>query len=246
MAHHCQKERTWLHAHPHEPLPDAEEYFALVKRRRDGEPIEYITGRVSFYDIELEVGEGVLVARPETELLVEKAAEVIEKERIGRLCEIGVGSGAVSIVLARMFPNLRIVATDISPRALDYAARNVACYGLQGRIELIRSDLMERVGDVEMVVSNPPYIRSDFPLPETVRHEPDEALFGGERGDEVLRRIIDTCHRRQIPHLVCEMGYDQRAPIAEYCRTLGLPEPRFYKDLAGWDRGFYLKVKGEK
>jgi release factor glutamine methyltransferase len=243
MAHALGKERIWLHAHGDEPLERAGEFFDLVARRKRSEPIEYITGRVSFYDTELEVGEGVLIARPETELLVDMAASVVEKEKIGTLCEVGVGSGAVSLVLARRFPDLRIVATDISEKALGYAARNIARHGLGGRIELVRCDLMEGVEEpVEMVVSNPPYIKRAYLLPHSVRYEPPEALIGGESGDEVLRRLIDECARRGVDHLVCEMGYDQRAPIAEYCRRKGLPEPRFYKDLAGLDRGFYLKL----
>jgi release factor glutamine methyltransferase len=246
MAHALGKTRIWLHTHGDAPLEDVAEYDALVARRKRSEPIEYITGRVSFYDTELEVGEGVLIARPETELLVDMAASVIENEGVTKLCEVGVGSGAVSVALARKFPHLRIVATDISEKALAYAGRNVARHGLQERITLIRTDLMQGVEEPgEMVVSNPPYIQKAYLLPHSVRYEPQEALIGGECGDEVLRRLIDECAQRGIPHLVCEMGYDQRIPIAEYCRHKGLAEPLFYKDLAGLDRGFYLSMKNE-
>ena len=241
MAHHLGAERTWFHAHGDETLKDSEGYFALVQRRLACEPIEYITGRVSYYDTELEVGPGVLVARPETELLVEAAARLVEEGNLQRVCEIGVGSGAVSIVLMRKFPQLSIVATDISEKALGYARRNVERHGLEGRIRLVRTDLMEGLEeDFDLVVSNPPYIARDFPLPEPVRKEPGEALFGGERGDEVLRRILESVIERGIPRLACEMGYDQRERIVGHCRDLGLPEPEFYKDLAGLDRGFVL------
>ncbi|WP_456452007.1 peptide chain release factor N(5)-glutamine methyltransferase [Hydrogenimonas sp.] len=244
MAYHCGQARIWLHTHGDEALWDVDGFFALVARRQKSEPIEYITGKVSFYDTELTVGEGVLIARPETELLVDMAASVIEKHGVTRLCEVGVGSGAVSIVLARKFPALRITATDISPDALAYAKKNAEAHGLQERIVLVHTDLMEGVeGPFDMVVSNPPYISRDYLLPHSVRYEPQNALIGGEKGDELLRRLIDECAERRIPHLVCEMGYDQRAPIAEYCRRKGLPEPRFYKDLAGLDRGFYLQLK---
>ncbi|WP_353662394.1 peptide chain release factor N(5)-glutamine methyltransferase [Hydrogenimonas sp. SS33] len=243
MAHHLQKERIWLHTHGDEPVTDPEGYEALVVRRSRSEPIEYITGRVSFYDTWLEVGEGVLIARPETELLVDRAAEVIEKERVERLCEIGVGSGAVSIALARKFPGLKIVATDISEKALAYARRNIAAHGLQERIETRHTDLMEGVdGPFEMVVSNPPYISEDYLLPHSVRYEPHNALVGGTRGDELLKKIILTAKERKIPHLLCEMGYDQREAIADFCREQGLETPHFYKDLAGLDRGFYLRL----
>ena len=244
MAYHLGCERIWLHAHGDRELEDLSGYEALAARREKSEPIEYITGRVSFYDTELEVGEGVLIARPETELLVDMAAEVIRRHGLRRMCEIGVGSGAVSIVLARKFPRLQVVATDISSTALGYARRNVAAHGLRERIETVQTDLMEGVdSDFDLVVSNPPYISTDYLLPHSVRYEPQNALVGGEKGDELLRRIIDTCDERGIAHLVCEMGYDQRASIAGYCRDRGLPEPRFYKDLAGLDRGFYLRIR---
>ena len=241
MAHHLGVQRPWLHAHGNEALRNPEGFHTLVQRRLAYEPIEYITGRVSFYDTELEVGPGVLVARPETELLVEAAARLIENEGLRKLCEIGVGSGAVSIALARKFPQLQVVATDISEAALGYARRNIQRHGLEDRIRLVRNDLMEGLEEnFDLVVSNPPYIARDFPLPEPVRKEPGEALFGGERGDEVLRQILESVKERNIPRLVCEMGYDQRERIVGHCRDLGLPEPEFYKDLAGLDRGFVL------
>ncbi len=247
MAHHLRKERTWLHMHGDSDLEDPEGFWRLVERRKKSEPIEYITGRVSFYDIWLEVGEGVLIARPETELLVDMAAEVIRKHGLKRICEIGIGSGAVSVVLARKFPDLQITATDISEDALKYAQKNIAAYGLQERITLVHTDLLEGVDEeaCEMIVSNPPYICREFLLPHSVRYEPQNALIGGECGDELLKAIILEAKRRGVPHLVCEMGYDQRESIATFCKEQGLPEPRFYKDLAGLDRGFYLKMKNE-
>ncbi|WP_201353001.1 peptide chain release factor N(5)-glutamine methyltransferase [Hydrogenimonas urashimensis] len=243
MSHLLHKERTWLHTHSDESLGDEEGYRRFVERRRKSEPIEYIVGRVSFYDVELEVGKGVLIARPETELLVDMAAEVIRKHRLQRICEIGVGSGAVSIVLARKFPHLTIVATDISREALGYAEKNIKKYGLHERIELVHTNLLDGVSsECEMIVSNPPYICKAYLLPHSVRYEPQNALIGGECGDELLKEIILTAKRRKIPHLICEMGYDQRESIADFCTQKRLPAPRFYKDLAGLDRGFYLQL----
>ncbi|NPA28635.1 MAG: peptide chain release factor N(5)-glutamine methyltransferase [Epsilonproteobacteria bacterium] len=244
LAHLLGKPRIWLHTHPETEVACEAAFNALIGRRAEAEPVEYLTGKASFYDFELEVGKGVLIPRPETELLVDYAAKIIETKKIGRVCEIGVGSGAVSIALARRFPHLRIVATDISETALAYARRNIEAMGVAGQIETVACDLMERVDEgVEMVVSNPPYIADDFPLDATVRQEPAAALFGGRRGDEILRRIIDACVQRGVRDLVCEMGYDQRKPIAEHCRSLGLEMPEFYKDLAGLDRGFYLRIR---
>ena len=244
MAHHLGKSRVWLHAHGNEPMQQADAYFALVDRRKDGEPIEYITGLANFYDMTLQVGPGVLIPRPETELLVDHAAKIIEENGCRRICEIGVGSGAVSIALAKKFPDLQIVATDISPHALRWARHNIQRYGPQDRIETVETDLMEGLErDFDMVVSNPPYIAEDYPLEMTVRREPGRALFGGRKGDELLKRIIQTVKKRQIPHLVCEMGYDQKESIRRFCLAEGLNEPLFYKDWAGLDRGFYICFK---
>ncbi|BDY12120.1 peptide chain release factor N(5)-glutamine methyltransferase [Hydrogenimonas cancrithermarum] len=246
MSEHLGRERVWLHMHSDRKMEDPKGYFALVERRCKSEPIEYITGRVSFYDLQLEVGPGVLIARPETELLVDMAAKIVGKYRLTNICEIGVGSGAVSIMLAKMFPELRIVATDISEKALAYARKNVVRYGLEDRIELRQADLLEGIETVpEMIVSNPPYIGERYMLPHSLRYEPENALIGGVCGDELLQRIILTAKTRNVPHLVCEMGYDQRHPIVEFCAEQHLPEPKFYRDLAGLDRGFYVRMSGE-
>ncbi|WP_457598157.1 N5-glutamine methyltransferase family protein [Hydrogenimonas sp.] len=241
LAHHLGCERIRLHAHGDESVNETSSFFTLVERRRQGMPVEYITGRVSFYDIELEVGPGVLIARPETELLVDEAAVLIAAGGVETVAEIGIGSGAVSIVLARKFPHLKIVATDISPEALGYAARNIARYGLQERIFPRRCNLLEGVEEsVDLLVSNPPYIAESYELPTPLHYEPKGALVGGRRGDEVLKEILVTVKEREIPRVVCEMGYDQRVPIERYCETVGLPVPRFYRDLAGHDRGFSI------
>ena len=244
MAFHLGKERIWLHMHSDNLLEDPSNFRRLVERRKRSEPIEYIVGSVSFYDIQLEVGKGVLIARPETELLVDMAAEIIRKQNLRRICEIGVGSGAVSIVLARKFPRITITATDISEEALAYAVKNVEKYELTERITLVHTNLLDGVDDAcEMIVSNPPYICKEYLLPHSVRYEPQNALIGGDFGDELLKEIISTAKERRVPHLVCEMGYDQRESIARFCVEQGLPKPRFYKDLAGLDRGFYLRLK---
>ncbi len=247
LAHLLKCDRVLLHLNSSDELEADEPFFDLVKRRTSAEPVEYITGRVSFYDIELEVGPGVLIARPETELLVDKCAEVIEANGLSDIAEIGVGSGAVSIVLARKFPNLHITATDISADALYYAKRNIERYDLAERIDLVECSLLEGVdAHVEMIVSNPPYISEEYELPAPLHYEPENALVGGKRGDELLRKIIDAANERKVAHLLCEMGYDQREPISEYCRRLSLPIPQFYKDLAGYDRGFYLNSIGNE
>jgi len=243
LAYHLGKDRTYLLIHERESVSDVDSFKKLVQRRAAHEPYEYIVGSASFYDIHLEIEKGVLIPRPETELLIDLVAEIIEKEHITRIAEIGVGSGAISIVLARKFPQLHIIATDISDIPLKVAGKNIETFGLGEQIELRKSNLLDEVAEpLELVVSNPPYIAEDFLLASNViDYEPKEALFGGRVGDELLKQIILDVKERGIRYLACEMGYDQKKPIQDFVSQIGVEYIQFYKDLAGFDRGFVIK-----
>ncbi len=243
LAYHLDKERTWLKIYDDRELEDSAGYEALVARRAAHEPIEYITGRVSFYDIELSIASGALIPRPETEVLVDQVSRIIEAEGISTVAEIGIGSGAISIVLARKFPQLQIVASDISAEALAVADTNVEAFGLASRINLRETSLLDGIErELEMIVSNPPYIAKHTPLaPNVAEYEPHTALYSEEQGDELLKEIILLAKERGVKYLVCEMGYDQREPIAAFVKELGEYQIDFYTDLAGLDRGFVIR-----
>ncbi|KYJ86490.1 peptide chain release factor N(5)-glutamine methyltransferase [Sulfurovum riftiae] len=243
LSHHLKQDRMYLITHENDVLEDPDGYETLVKRRATNEPYEYIVGNASFYDINLAVESGVLIPRPETEILIELVAEIIEKEKITKIAEIGVGSGAISIVLARKFPELKIIATDICETPIKVAEENIDRFGLAEQIELRHSHLIDAVSEpVELVVSNPPYIAEDFLLESNVvDYEPKEALFGGRVGDELLKQIITDVKARGIKWLACEMGYDQKEPISEFVNEIGVKSIAFYKDLAGFDRGFIIQ-----
>ncbi len=244
LAHHLGVDRMYLFTHSEEALNDVAGYEALVARRAEHEPLEYITGRVSFYDIELFIAPGALIPRPETEILVEKAAEVIRQHGLTQIAEIGIGSGAVSIVLARMFPRLRIIASDISEEALAIAWQNIEAFGLTDRIVLRHTSLLDDIEEpIEMIVSNPPYIARSVELDPNVQDfEPHTALFAdGEAGDDLLRKIITLSAERRVRYVACEMGYDQREKISAFVKELGVYSVEFYSDLAGLDRGFVLE-----
>ena len=243
LANHLDKDRMYLITHDDQVLENAAVYKKLVERRAANEPYEYIVGTASFYDIHLAVESGVLIPRPETEILIDLTAEIIKKENITRIAEIGVGSGAISIVLARKFPKLNIIATDICEAPLRVAKKNMLTFGLSDQITLIRSNLIDEVDeDLELVVSNPPYIAEDFLLKSNVvDYEPKEALFGGRIGDELLKQIILDVKERGIKYLACEMGYDQKSPIEDFVKEIGVKYIKFYKDLAGMDRGFVIE-----
>jgi len=241
LAYSLQKDRTYLIVHDNDKI-DIKEYERLIHRRKKHEPYEYIVGEVSFYDIHLKVEEGVLIPRPETEILIDLVADIIEKEKITSIAEIGVGSGAISVVLARKFPALQVIATDICEAPFRVAQCNIDTFGLQDQIELRRSNLIDEVSEpVELVVSNPPYIAEDCVLESNVvDYEPKEALFGGRVGDELLKQIILDVQARGIRYLACEMGYDQKVPLQAFVNELGVQSIEFYKDLAGFDRGFVI------
>ena len=242
LAYYLKKDRVYLHTHSRDKIEDFRKFKSLIKRRAEFEPYEYIVNRVSFYDIELYIDKGVLIPRPETEILIDLVTDIIKREKITSIAEIGVGSGAISILLARKFPNLKVVATDISNKAIEVASINIERFNLQDRVEVIKSNLLDEVSrDIELVVSNPPYIANGFKLEENIiRYEPKEALFGGVIGDELLKEIVLDIKRRDIRYLACEMGYDQKESMEQFFKQNEIKSYNFYQDLARFDRGFII------
>ncbi|MFK5977241.1 MAG: peptide chain release factor N(5)-glutamine methyltransferase [Sulfurovum sp.] len=243
LSYHLGCDRMYLITHDMDEVKDIDNFQSLVLRRANSEPYEYIVGSASFYDIHLKVEAGVLIPRPETEVLIDLVADIIDRERITQIAEIGIGSGAISIVLARKFSNLNIIATDICDKPIEIAGKNISDFGLEKQITLRKSNLIDEVSEaIELVVSNPPYIAEDFILESNVvDYEPKEALFGGRVGDELLKQIILDVKARDIKYLACEMGYDQKEPIERFVNEIGVEYMKFYQDLAGFDRGFLIR-----
>lgn len=242
LAYFLDKDRIYLTLHDREEIEHLEDFWRLIERRANHEPFEYIVGKVSFYDSELFIHQGVLIPRPETEILIDRVAQIIANANIKRIVEIGVGSGAISIVLARKFPHLAIIATDLYEAPLKLAQKNIDYFGLKN-IQLIQSNLMDRVeGTIDLVVSNPPYIANGFELEKNIKdYEPHSALFGGEVGDELLKAIILDTQKRGIGYLACEMGYDQKESLEKFFAQHAIDRFEFYQDLAGLDRGFVVR-----
>lgn len=235
MGFHLGCSREWIFLHLGDELDREAEFIALLERYKSGEPLEYITGQCEFMGREFVVGRGVLIPRPESEILVQKTLEIASKFKSPKIAEIGVGSGIISISLALELKNAKIIATDISPKALEIAAINRDGFGVS--VELVLSNYLDEIdGEFDIIVSNPPYIAANYPLDKWVLSEPKTALIGGEVGDEMLKDIAQIAKSR-AKYLICEMGYDQRAPMQEYLNSLGF-KSEFYADLAGLDRGF--------
>ncbi len=247
LGYYLGKDQLWLMTHEEDEVKDVQGYYELIKRRKDAEPIEYITGKVSFYSQEFIAASGALIARPETELLIDAVLASVPDNFDGHIVEVGVGSGIISIVLAQQLPKAKISAVDISKDALRVAEQNIEKYGLQDRITLYEGDLLGPIDDgIDLLVSNPPYIEAGVFLEKPLDYEPQNALFGGKVGDEILKRLIDEAVSQKIPIVACEMGYDQKAALWSYIDEKNCYDVTFYKDLAQWDRGFIMRLRGEK
>ncbi|HEX5623566.1 MAG TPA: peptide chain release factor N(5)-glutamine methyltransferase [Sulfuricurvum sp.] len=217
-----------------------------IQKRSANVPLEYLTNRVSFYSREFYVDEGALIPRPETEHLIDEIVTRLNTNESMTIVEVGVGSGIISILLALHFPNARFIAVDISAKALRVAEKNIEKFGLAARIELREGDLLSCVNEtIDLLVSNPPYIAQDAILESNLSYEPQNALFGGSIGDEIIQRLLDEVYTRKIPLFACEMGFDQRIKVQEYLKTFAVQSLEFYKDLASFDRGFILKADHE-
>jgi len=218
----------------------------LVKKRATDYPIAYIINKASFYGENFIVKEGVLIPRPETELLVENAVEILKnkKDKV-KVLEIGTGSGIISVMLAMLIENIEIIAVDINEKALELAKQNAVKHHVEHKIDFRLSNLYQNVNedDIFMTISNPPYIANDYKLPSNVKYEPSNALFGGNIGDELLKGIIEETANRNIEFLLCEMGYDQKKPLEDYFKEFNIKSSSFYKDYEKFDRGFTLQYK---
>lgn len=221
-------------------------FKALILRRRAGEPLAYILGRREFYGLDLEVGAGVLVPRPETEHLVEEALARLQDQERPRLLDLCTGSGAVALACLHGHSGLTAVGVDISPVALDFARRNGARLGLAERVTWLLGDLWEPLaaagGFFEVVTANPPYVREDEweGLPQEVKgFEPRQVLVAGPEGLDVIGKILQRARAflRAGGWLFIELGQGQAPAALELARAVGIYESvGTVKDLAGIER----------
>ena len=242
LMHHLGCDELYLLTHAEDAVPNEAKLLEMLRRRMENEPLEYITNRVDFYGEEFYIDEGALIPRPETELLIDEVLQRVDKDTSMQFVEVGVGSGIISIMLAKHLPNARFIATDISEAALEVAAKNIQKHGLQNRIELRHTSLLDGVEEkIDYLVSNPPYIEEGVFLESNLSYEPQNALFGGERGDEIIKALINLTLKQEIRFFSCEMGYDQKDKIQSYLINKNYKSLEFYKDYSGFDRGFTLQ-----
>ncbi|PYS51154.1 MAG: peptide chain release factor N(5)-glutamine methyltransferase [Acidobacteria bacterium] len=249
------RDRTFLIAHPETLLSvsDVLRLRELVERRAMGEPLQYITGHQEFYGLDFEVTPDVLIPRPETELLVETALELLGEEEMPQpVCDVGTGSGCIPIALLHERPLMRAVGLDISLRALSVAARNAERLGVRERITLIASDCFDalagRRSRFTMIVSNPPYVAEDAlaGLQREVRdYEPRVALTPGADGLSLIRRLLSDSPPilERGGHLLMEIGFDQNEAVRQLIDESMWQLLDIHKDLQGIPRTVALRKK---
>ncbi len=243
LAHVLGCNRAWLAAHESDALTAAQAatFFALCKRRREGEPVAYLTGSREFWGLDLAVTPDVLIPRPETETLVEVALSKLPRDRPARVLDMGTGSGAIAVALAHDRPNAAVLATDNSEAALAVARGNAQRLHLRN-VEFALADWYSGIpGEPwDLIASNPPYVGAADPyLAEgDLRFEPQIALSSGLDGLGALRVIIGCARDRLVPGgwLVVEHGHDQSEAVRELFRAAGFGEISATRDLAGIQR----------
>lgn len=223
VGYAVNRQRSFLIAHPEYELSPAElaALESVLLRRENREPFQYITGKQEFWGLDFSVAPGVLIPRPETEILVEAAIEVLRPLQRPTFVEAGVGSGCISISILHSVPTSSAIATDLSDTALALTASNAHEIGVAHRLELRKADLFGGVaGNFDLVVSNPPYIpdRDVLELQAEVRDfEPHSALAGGPDGLDIVRRIVaDARHILRCGGvLMLEIGAGQAAAVEQ-------------------------------
>ena len=216
------------------------EIEALIQRRFDGEPVQYIIGTADFYGYEIEVCPDVLIPRMDTECVVEKSISIISAERLVKVLDMCTGSGAIAVTIAAKCPDTEVTAADISEKALSVARKNAEKNNT--RITFIESDMFASVDTYDMIVCNPPYVSASEmqQLSPEVRREPETALYGGEDGLDFYRRIARdySAHLNANGVLVLEIGSTQSEAVQGLFENVTFESIR---DLEGRDRGLVVR-----
>jgi len=237
--------RAWLLAHPEERILDCEatdRYEAYVTRRALGEPVAYLLGEKEFWSLPLAVGPGVLIPRPETELVVERSLGHFPTDAVFEALDLAAGSGALALAIASERPHCRVTATDVSEVAVATGRRNAERLGLSGRVEVVCGSWFDPVAGrtFDLIACNPPYIALDDARVEAGvrRYEPPQALFAGPTGLEALQAITAGAPRHLRPGgwLIVEHGDAQGAAVRGLFEAAGFADVRTHRDLAGRER----------
>ena len=243
LAHVLNKDRSFLFSHSDEKVEkkSIDEFEKLVARRVNGEPIAYIVGHQGFWDICVNVNKNTLIPRPETELLVEKCLGLIGEQENKIVADLGTGSGAIAIALAKEKPSWKIIATDISEESLEVARENAKLNNVKN-IDFYQGDWGEALPEqkFDMIISNPPYIEENHACLKEgdVQFEPIRALTSGEDGLDAIRAIAQQAkrHLKEGGILLIEHGYNQQKRIVDILNKEGYKKNCGIVDLSNLDR----------
>lgn len=251
LSHALDLERMMLYAYFERPLEkdELDNFRAMVKRRVANEPVAYITGSRGFWSIDLKTDHRALIPRPDTETLVSGALDFLPEGEKKRVLDIGTGTGAVALALAHDRPELEVAATDISPDALSLARENADALGLTERVSFFEGDLLGALegdaawgsGTIDVIVSNPPYVGTsemDLMDESVKKYEPETALYAGEDGLDIIRRLVPQVYARLDDggHFLCEIGFAQGKAVREIFEEQGFADVKVLKDLGKNDR----------
>src|SRR5437762_7151260 len=239
LAHTLRRKRIELYLEFERPLTEMElaPLRELVRRRGFGEPLQHLLGTVEFAGRTFLCDKRALVPRPETEQLVEFLKSEIRNPK-SEILDVGTGSGVIALSLAANFPEATVTATDISEDALALARENAERLDLTNRVEFLTGDLLLYVNHVyDLIVANLPYVATAdrAVLSREVQHDPEGALFGGERGDEMVRKLIDTARSHLAPGglLALEVGLGQADDLAALIAEKNYHDIKTERDYAG-------------
>jgi release factor glutamine methyltransferase len=251
LMHVLERDRAWLFAHAADPVPAAvrARFAGLLQRRIAGEPIAYLTGRRSFWTLELKVTPDTLIPRAETERLVELALERLPETAACRVADLGTGSGAIALAIASERPNARVVSTDISSAALAVAAENARGHDI-ANVEFRHGSWFAALpGErFQLVASNPPYVADGDPhlRQGDLRFEPARALSSGADGLDAIREIVAEAPRHLLARgwLLLEHGWDQGDAIRALLTRAGFDEVSTARDMEQRDRVTLGRIAG--
>jgi release factor glutamine methyltransferase len=247
LAHSLGKKRIELYLDFERVLSEAElaPIRDLLRRRAQGEPLQHLVGTVEFLGREFVCDKRALVPRPETEELVEFLKSEIRNPK-SEILDLGTGSGVIVISLALMFPEARLIAVDVSDDALALANENSARLGLGDRIQFVKGDLLEDLaGQFDAIVANLPYVglADRHTLAREVLHDPEVALFGGEKGDELVRKLIENAPASLLPNglLALEIGLGQAAALRAALEAKNYHDIESKNDYSGTTRFLFAR-----
>jgi release factor glutamine methyltransferase len=242
LAHVLGCSRLDLYLKFDQPLSDEQRasFRAMLKRRRNREPLQLIVGETEFYGYPLKMKSGVFIPRQETEILVEKTLAALPAGPI-RAVEMGTGSGAIPVALTREREDLSIEVSDLSPEALDLAAENAKLNDVHGRVQFVEMTGLPHSENLDLIISNPPYVRldeADALQPEVGSHDPHAALFAGEDGLDAYRTLAVDAPSRLRPGglLALEIGATQGEAVRDLLAAAGFESIVVHPDLTGRDR----------